>query len=113
MPQVMRWDRVDASLEQEAILREWAGCPRLVWNLALEQRCVAWDSTNAALSTVAGRPNLAGLRDVMPRVDRVASRVARLAAVPSRHCSKSCATLTSHSSASSWGWLPTRAQAQH
>src|SRR6266487_588308 len=39
----MRSFRLEPSLEQEAVFREWVGCARLVWNLALEQRMVAWD----------------------------------------------------------------------
>src|SRR5579884_1897160 len=39
----MRSYRLDLSLEHAAILRQWAGCARLVWNLALEQRMAAWE----------------------------------------------------------------------
>jgi len=38
----MRSYRLDCSLEQQRLLYEWVGCARLIWNIALEQRRIAW-----------------------------------------------------------------------
>jgi hypothetical protein len=45
MPHLMRDFRLDASLEQAETLRQWNGCARLAWNLALEQQRIAWEFT--------------------------------------------------------------------
>jgi len=59
----MRSYRLDATVEQQAIVREWVGCARLVWNLALEQRCLAWalerDRTVNRCSAEQPRPDYA------------------------------------------------------
>src|SRR5579864_3801717 len=47
VPHVMRSYRLDPKREQEGVFREWAGCARVLWNAALEQRTAAWQLARA------------------------------------------------------------------
>jgi len=58
--------RLEPTAEQEAVFQHWCGCARLLWNVALQQRAVAWQLNKGRTDdrhwTVQPQPTFASQR---------------------------------------------------